>query len=174
MKLTTGAVEPDPRHPPIQPGPEPYEPRRIGVPTRALLPERLRRRVAAFDAGVARGFDHLRGKPAADRVAYATSELADFSLGWVLIGTTRGLRSDADAEAAFRLMGCLVAESLLVNGVIKTVFGRTRPEWDQDRPHRLRRPRTSSSPSGPASAAFVPAALLSDHGAGPGRDWPVW
>src|SRR5262249_36034329 len=35
-----------------------------------------------------------------------------------------------------------------------------RPAWEQERPLRLRRPRTSSFPSGHASAAMVAATLL--------------
>ena len=50
---------------------------------------------------------------------------------------------------------------MLVNGVIKTVFGRRRPVFSGDRPHALRQPITSSFPSGHASAAMVAAALLS-------------
>jgi undecaprenyl-diphosphatase len=58
-------------------------------------------------------------------------------------------------------------ESALVNGAIKSVFRRRRPPWATDRPHRLRRPRTSSFPSGHASAAFTAAGVLAD-------DDPLW
>ncbi|CAN5587790.1 hypothetical protein BH20ACT2_BH20ACT2_12260 [soil metagenome] len=143
--------------------PEVMSPRRFGIPTRAVLPRPLRRRVAAFDRRVDRGFDHLRGRPAADRLFYVASELGDFSLLWLLLGAERGVRSEAEADAAVRLVGCLAAESLLVNGLIKSVFARTRPPWEQTRPHGLRRPRSSSFPSGHASAGFVAAALLSDR-----------
>ena len=49
-----------------------------------------------------------------------------------------------------------------MNGAVKALFRRTRPIAEFERPHRLRQPRTSSFPSGHASAAFVAAALLSD------------
>ena len=55
----------------------------------------------------------------------------------------------------------LLAEAVLVNGVVKTAFGRRRPPFKGDRPHNLRQPLTSSFPSGHASAAMVAAALLS-------------
>ena len=57
----------------------------------------------------------------------------------------------------------LGAESILVNGLVKLVFRRQRPESDEARPLPLRTPRTSSFPSGHASAAFFAATLLG-HG----------
>ena len=53
-------------------------------------------------------------------------------------------------------------ESALVNGPIKWVFRRARPMQETSRPLPLRRPRTSSFPSGHATSAFCAAALLSD------------
>ena len=55
----------------------------------------------------------------------------------------------------------LFGEAALVNGVIKTIFGRRRPPFEGERPHSLRQPLTSSFPSGHASAAMVGASLLS-------------
>ena len=46
---------------------------------------------------------------------------------------------------------------------LKSLFKRTRPVHEGDRPLSLRRPLTSSFPSGHASAAMVAAALLSDR-----------
>ncbi len=59
----------------------------------------------------------------------------------------------------------LGVDSVLVTGVIKSFFRRKRPEWDQPRAYKIRRPRTSSFPSGHASSAFTAAAVLSrdDH-----------
>ena len=62
------------------------------------------------------------------------------------------------------------AESLLVNGLIKSAFRRTRPLWEGERPLRVRRPRTSSFPSGHSSSAFSAAVLLSDDDA----LWPLY
>ena len=129
----------------------------------ALARDRLRR----FDRRVEGGVDALRGRPAVDRLFYGASELGDFSLVWLLLGTARALRSDRDLDAAKRLVVGLAAESLAVNGVIKSVFRRTRPPWDTERPLELRRPRTSSFPSGHATAACVAIILLSE-------DDPLW
>lgn len=127
----------------------------------------IRSLIRRFDACAETGFDRLRG-PAADHVFYAASELGDFSLAWVILGCLRGLRSgESDERAALRLGGALVAESFMVNAVIKSMFRRTRPPWDVDRPRGLRRPLTSSFPSGHATSSFTAAVLLSE-------DDPLW
>ena len=48
-----------------------------------------------------------------------------------------------------------------MNGPVKSLFKRHRPAWEQERPRKLRRPRTSSFPSGHASSAFTAAGVLS-------------
>jgi undecaprenyl-diphosphatase len=124
---------------------------------------RTLQRIAAFDARVDRAFDRVRGNPTSDRLFYLASELGDFSLVWLIIGATRGLRSERDWHAAVRVGGGLAIESVLVNGLIKSLFRRARPPWDTERLIRLRRPRTSSFPSGHATSAFSAAGLLSEE-----------
>jgi undecaprenyl-diphosphatase len=132
-------------------------------PLRPLLPEGLARAIGAFDAGAERGFErHLRGRAAADRVFFTASTLGDFSLLWHLIGAGRAISSPAFRPAARRLAVALAIESLVVNWGVKSLFRRARPGWDEARPHRLRRPRTSSFPSGHATSGFLAAALLSE------------
>lgn len=121
-----------------------------------------RRGVARFDLAVDRAFDHLRGRRVADRVFYAASELGDFGLVWVMLGTVKGLRRGDDLTAALRMTAAMGAESVLVNGVIKSFFRRTRPPWEVDRPLRVRRPLTSSFPSGHATSAVSAAMILSE------------
>jgi undecaprenyl-diphosphatase len=113
-----------------------------------------------FDDAVDRALDRVRGHEPSDRILYALTELADFSLLWHLIGWTRALKSDRDVTAALRLSACLAAESAFVNGVVKSLFERERPVHQDERPHRLRVPLTTSFPSGHASAAFAAASLL--------------
>jgi undecaprenyl-diphosphatase len=129
---------------------------------RSLSPTDLKERVRAFDDRVDALFDHVRGNPIADRVMYAASELGDFSLMWHIVGMARGLTSNERADEAFRLSTILAGESVLVNGVIKSFFRRHRPAWEQPRAFRIRRPRSSSFPSGHASAAFTAATVLSE------------
>ena len=118
--------------------------------------------MAVFDKRVDGALDHLRGRPVADRVFYLATELGDWALIWHLAGTARGLRSDRHAAEAVRLSGLLGVETVLVNGVIKSFFRRKRPIWDQPRAYRIRRPRSSSFPSGHASSAFMAASVLSE------------
>jgi undecaprenyl-diphosphatase len=125
--------------------------------------------IAALDAAVDQAFDHLRGRPAADRVFYTASTLGDFSVLWMLLGSLRGLRSEADADAGIRLLVCLGLESALVNGLIKSLMPRRRPVFDGDHPFHLRTPKTASFPSGHASAGFTAATLLADGGKAPWR-----
>ena len=116
--------------------------------------------VRRFDTAVDHAFDQLRGNPVADRVFYALSELGDFGLIWMLIGAARGLKGDDEAEEFLRLVLAMAAESAIVNGGIKSMFRRERPVVEEERPHRLRIPVTSSFPSGHASSAMTAAVLL--------------
>jgi undecaprenyl-diphosphatase len=95
-------------------------------------------------------------------VFYGASELGDFGLVWVLLGTIKGLRKGGDLDAALKLTAAMGVESILVNGIVKSFFRRTRPPWEVDRPLRVRRPLTSSFPSGHATAGFSAAMMLSE------------
>jgi membrane-associated phospholipid phosphatase len=129
-----------------------------------------RRGVARFDLKAEHAFDRLRGNPAADRVFYAASELGDFGLIWVLLGTVKGLRKSDDVAGAMRMIALMGAESVLVNGIIKSFFRRTRPPWEVERPLRVRRPLTSSFPSGHATSATSAAIILSKDD----ELWPLY
>jgi membrane-associated phospholipid phosphatase len=119
--------------------------------------------VKQFDDFVDELFEmHLRGRPAVDRVFYAASELGDWSLIWHLLGAGQAVVRPDGLRRAARLSAALGVESALVNGVLKSLFRRTRPVHEAERPHRLRTPRTTSFPSGHASSAFLAAALLSE------------
>ncbi len=118
--------------------------------------------VERFDDAVDRAFDRLRGDPLLDRTFYTASELADFSLIWFLLGTAKALNSPDRRRELVRLSTAIGLESLVVNQGVKRLFDRQRPVHEHERPHRLRRPLTSSFPSGHASAAFTAAALLSE------------
>ena len=126
--------------------------------------------IRGFDNRVDAAFDVLRGRPVADRVFYTASALGDFSLIWILLGGLRGLRSERDWHAAVRLATAVGAESIFVNGMVKTVFRRSRPQWDGPRPLRVRQPRTSSFPSGHATSSASSAVLLAEGDA----LWPLY
>jgi len=98
---------------------------------------------------------------------YSLTELGDFSVIWHIISLAHGALGGRRGEREMlRLSSALVVESLLVNGPIKSAFRRQRPVIELERPHALRAPRTSSFPSGHASAAACAVTLLVD-GAGP-------
>ncbi|MDZ7675879.1 MAG: phosphatase PAP2 family protein [Acidimicrobiales bacterium] len=126
-----------------------------------------RRAIARFDAAADRRLDRWRGDPLADRIFYTATELGDFSLLWHLLGTVQALRRGGDLHAAVRVSTLLGIESAIVNGPIKAQFDRTRPVFHDPRPHRMRQPRSSSFPSGHASAATVFAIVA-------GQDDPLW
>lgn len=123
-----------------------------------------------FDLKAEHVFDRLRGNPATDRVFYAASELGDFGLVWVVLGTVKGLRKGDDLASALRMIVLMGAESVLVNGLIKSCFRRTRPPWEVERPLRVRRPLTSSFPSGHATSATSAAIILSKDD----ELWPLY
>jgi undecaprenyl-diphosphatase len=119
--------------------------------------------VARFDTAIDERVDRMRGHPHLDRLMYTASELGDFSLIWHLTSATRALGSDRRLVHAVRVAAILGVESALVNGPVKSMFRRHRPAWEQERPRKLRRPRTSSFPSGHASAAMTAAGVLAQN-----------
>lgn len=126
------------------------------------LGDRLHRHARGFDDAVDRAFDRVRGHKWVDRCFYEASELGDFSLLWHLLGAAQAMRADDPVTYLARASGILGVESLVINQGIKRLFDRERPVHDADRPHHLRRPLTSSFPSGHASAAFTAAVVLSE------------
>jgi membrane-associated phospholipid phosphatase len=128
--------------------------------------------VAAFDDWVDQRLERWRGNPAADAVFVNASHLGDFSVIWHLIGAARGITSDARADQAFALSAVLAAESVVVNQGIKRLFRRVRPTVTGDPRFVIRRPSTTSFPSGHASSAFTAATLLTAWGGR--RTGPAW
>lgn len=135
-----------------------------------FLPARARKRVDQFDSRVDTWLDRYRGNPALDKVMYGASAVGDHGLAWLIFGALRGLRSEHDLKAALRVGAGVGIESALVNIGIKSLFKRVRPEHVGDRPFKLRKPRTSSFPSGHATSAFTAAALLSEDDGW----WPIY
>ncbi len=132
-------------------------------------PARPANRVDRIDAAIDAWWERLRGEPVADRLFYTASEAADFSLLWHTLGVATAL-GRGDPRLAVEVSLALGLESALVNGPVKSLFRRSRPVHDGPRPHKLRQPRTSSFPSGHASAAMVAASVLSRGS----RVGPVW
>ena len=142
-----------PRHadpPPLEAGPFPI------VPGQSQFGPQ----VDAFDEGVDELLELLRGNPITDRVFAGASHVGDFSLVWHGIGIVRGVvKGRPDQVIVLALM--LGAESLIVNQGVKRLFRRERPTQTGDDRLRVRRPKTSSFPSGHASSAAFAAMVLS-------------
>jgi undecaprenyl-diphosphatase len=131
------------------------------VPRPIRLPPAFEARARAFDAVADETFERMRGIKAVDRTFYAASALGDHSLLWHTIGAVRALGGQRQMTEALRLSAVLGVESIVVNVGIKSLFRRTRPIHTTVRPFALRRPLSSSFPSGHATSAFCAAVLLS-------------
>jgi undecaprenyl-diphosphatase len=130
-------------------------------------------RVRAFDRAVDTAVTRVRN-PALDSVFYPLSSAADHSLLWLAMAGAREALGKARPGTTVRLAAVLGVESVVTNGVVKTVFRRLRPVLDQRSsigplPWGLRRPVTSAFPSGHATAGFTTAVFLSR--ADPGPPW---
>jgi undecaprenyl-diphosphatase len=129
-------------------------------PAVLVLPPPIARRVTAFDRAADRWFDKLRGDPLVDRVFYGASAIGDFSLVWHLASAARALGGGQREREGVRLAVALGVESVLVNGIVKTWFRRPRPDHQPHQVRKLRKPRSSSFPSGHATSGFLAATLL--------------
>lgn len=130
--------------------------------------------VDRFDERVDEWLEQFRGHPAADGVFKAASTLGDFSLIWHLASVSRGIaHRRPDQIVVFAAL--LGAESLLVNQGVKRLFNRRRPTTTGDSRLPVRRPSTSSFPSGHASSAAFAATMLSgwDRGAFDALWWAI-
>ena len=118
-------------------------------------------RVAAFDRAVDTRVAALRNDQL-DGIVYRLSSAADHSLIWHACGAATALAHGGDLKFAARFAVAMGAESAITNGAVKSFFERRRPaEYDEiEFTYGLRRPVTSSFPSGHATAAFCAATLL--------------
>lgn len=125
-----------------------------------------------FDGAVDDWFDrHLRHKRPVDVLMYGASAVGDHGILWISLGALQAVRRRKDWERPLlRAVLGLAVESAFVNGPVKMMFRRTRPVHHGPRPLKLRTPRTSSFPSGHATAAFFGAALLRDED----TIWPLY
>ena len=125
-----------------------------------------------FDLGIDQAWEHVRGHRVTDRLFYAASEVGNFGLVWMGIAALHALGGNPrQGRALLRMAGALGVESLVVNQGVKRLFKRQRPNWDTERPRGLRKPSTSSFPSGHSTSAVTAAMLLTQTSPVPA---PVW
>ena len=132
---------------------------------------RLGPAVDAFDRGADRLLEQLRGNPTLDAVFTAATHSGEFSAIWHAASLARASVVRRPDQVVALAIG-LGLESLIVNQGLKRLFGRQRPTTDGDERFEIRRPLTSSFPSGHASsAAFAATILISWDGP---RSAPLW
>lgn len=127
--------------------------------------------IATFDATVDGWAEHLRGNALADRVFYGLSKVGDHGMVWHAIALARIPVSGETFADAVELSSALGIEAAIVNGPVKMLFRRVRPVPATARPLKLRQPKTSSFPSGHASAGLFAATLISNRGSRYGWAW---
>lgn len=120
-------------------------------------------RVHALDEAVDKWLERYRND-SLDALFYGLSNAADHGMLWHALGALRAVRR-REPGYALRFSKMLGYESALTNGLVKSVFRRVRPPehftHDDPLPYGMRRPITSSFPSGHAATAFMCAVLLS-------------
>jgi undecaprenyl-diphosphatase len=125
-----------------------------------MLSSSISQRANAFDGRADRAYRPLRNVTALNTVMVAASTLGDWSLIWHITSAARGIVTSEFRQIV--LLSCLLGvESLIVNQGIKRLFRRQRPTEHGAEGITVRKPRTSSFPSGHASAAAFSAVLLS-------------
>jgi membrane-associated phospholipid phosphatase len=119
--------------------------------------------VDALDARFDAFWERFRSNNIVNNVFYTASEVGDFGMVWMAMAAVQGaVGAPLQTKHFLRVAAVLGAESIIVNGGIKSLFHRPRPQWDQKRPLHLRKPKTSSFPSGHSSSAVTAAILLTD------------
>lgn len=108
----------------------------------------------------------LKRTPKRDAILFRLSHFADHSIIWFVLGIAR-FAILRDWKDLARFVVVMAVESALTNGPIKYIFRRTRPHENENTyanedklPYGLRRPITSSFPSGHAVSAMVASCLL--------------
>lgn len=129
-------------------------------------------RVAQFDRWADDRLERMRSNPIADTVFTSATKLGDFSVIWHLTNLARATTGGRRRQQVPVLAIVLGAESLVVNQGLKRLFNRTRPTAEGDPRYDVRRPLTSSFPSGHASAAAFTATMLT--GWDGKRTAPLW
>ena len=115
--------------------------------------------VDRFDRAADALLERVRDDPVLDRVMTVATHAGEFSAIWHLTGVTRGvLRGRPDHVIALGIG--LGLESLIVNQGLKRLFRRRRPTEEGDERFEIRKPLTSSFPSGHASSAAFAATVL--------------
>lgn len=118
-------------------------------------------RVDRIDERLDGWFEPLRNSRPLVYLFNTASAVGDFGAVWHVIGVVGALAGSLSWSQAVLLAALMGAESLMLNQGIKRLFRRTRPTVTGDARFTVRRPLTSSFPSGHASSAFFASMVLS-------------
>ena len=124
---------------------------------------------ARFDDRVDALIEPWRNKRVVVLVFTVATALGDFGILWHIIGFVRAIGSMERLHQALFFSTIIGIESLILNQGFKRLFRRTRPTERGDDRFTLRKPRTSSFPSGHSSSAFFSALVLTSL-----TPWPWW
>lgn len=116
---------------------------------------------AEFDERIDRALEPIRNTKVAVVVFSVASAVGDFGILWHVVGLLRAIGSIDRLQQALVFSTMIGLESLILNQGIKRLFRRDRPTERGDVRFALRKPRTSSFPSGHSSSAFFSALVLS-------------
>ncbi len=124
-------------------------------------------RLKAFDARFDRLLEPTRNFKPTIWLFTAATALGDFGILWHMVGIVRAVADNSRVKQALILSALMGVESLLLNQGIKRFFKRERPTIKGDSRFKIRKPHTSSFPSGHASSAFFAAVVLTRWSSGP-------
>lgn len=115
---------------------------------------------AAIDDTADAWCGRVRGRRWADAAAALASNLSDYGMLWVLVALAKSRRA-AGRRRAVVALGAAGVASYGVNKAAKRIVRRARPEAPADREVLpVRRPTSSSFPSGHTLASFCTAVVL--------------
>jgi len=118
-------------------------------------------RLVAFEEKFDRVLEPLRNFTPTVWLFTAATAVGDFGMLWHIVGIVRAIADTSRVKQALILSAAMGIESLILNQGIKRLFKRARPTAKGDSRFKIRKPRTSSFPSGHASSAFFAAVVLS-------------
>ncbi len=130
-----------------------------GSPESPPGPDGFLAAVDRFDRAADVLFERVRDDPILDRVMTFATHAGEFSAVWHVTSATRGLLRGRPDQIVALAIG-LGLESLIVNQGLKRLVGRRRPTDEGDERFEIRKPLTSSFPSGHASSAAFAATVL--------------
>lgn len=119
------------------------------------------RRVESIDAAFDEFIEPLRNFRPAVYAFNTASAVGDFGSIWHVLGVVGAVTGLLEWSQTLVLAVLMGIESLTLNQGVKRLFRRSRPTVAGDDRFTVRRPLTSSFPSGHSSSAFFAAVIVS-------------